>query len=83
MFRCFLQVFATTATFSIVAYLWLLIILTVSSGGVVDLWEAIVTFSLFPILVLIAWLVEKKANASKTSEDKQIELGNFQPGESK
>ena len=72
-----------TAVFSIVAYLWLLLILSVISPGVVELWEAAVTFAFFPVLVLIAWLVEKKGTKASSVDDKQIELGNIQPGESK
>ncbi|CAL4130051.1 unnamed protein product [Meganyctiphanes norvegica] len=53
-----LKVFAVTATFSVVAYIWLMIILVVSSKDVVDLWEAVITLLLFPMLVLIAWMTE-------------------------
>ena len=80
-----LQVFAVTAVFSVVAYLWLLIIVVVVSPGEVHIWEAVVTLAMFPALVLIAWIAEKKffSVSNKTDTSKQIELGNFQPGESK
>jgi len=51
-------VFAVTATFSIFAYLWLLFILLGPSPNVVDVWEGMLTFLFFPILVLIAYLVD-------------------------
>jgi len=85
-------VFGITAFFSIFAYIWLLIILKVSSPNVVDMWEAIITFLFFPILVVLAycadkgWLdflkCQKKSGGPETSEkQRQIELGSFQPGE--
>lgn len=74
-----------TAVFSVVAYLWLLIILMVTSPEEVEVWEAVVTFLLFPLLVLLAWLAERNfcGVPNKTDTSKQIELGNFQTGESK
>lgn len=81
----FPQVFAVTAVFSVVAYLWLLIIVVVVTPGEVEIWESVVTLVLFPALVLLAWLAEKNffGVPNKTDTSKQIELGNFQPGESK
>lgn len=78
-----IKVFAVTAVFSVVAYLWLLIIVVVVSPGEVEIWEAVVTLVLFPALVLLAWLAEKNffGVPNKTDTSKQIELGNFQPGE--
>jgi solute carrier family 8 (sodium/calcium exchanger) len=49
-------VFSITAGFSILAYLWLFIVLAVSSPNEVEVWEAIVTLLMFPILVLFAYL---------------------------
>ncbi|XP_045122490.1 sodium/calcium exchanger 2-like isoform X3 [Portunus trituberculatus] len=79
-----IKVFAVTTVFSVVAYLWLLIIVVAVSPGVVEVWEAVVTLVMFPSLVLIAWLAEKNffGVPNKTDTSKQIELGNFQPGES-
>ena len=86
-----LAVFGVTASFSIFAYIWLLIILKWSSPDEVYLWEAIVTFLFFPILVLIAYAADKqwlnflfcKAKAEQV-DDKQLslQLGTLQPGES-
>ncbi len=86
-------VFGITAFSSIFAYIWILIILKVSSPNVVDLWEAILTFLFFPILVVLAYVADKgwldflkcqrKSGGPETSEkQRQIELGTFQPGES-
>merc|ERR1712020_452794 len=86
-------VFGVTATFSIFAYVWLLVILKVSSPNVVDVWESVLTFLFFPILVVIAfsadkgWLLNFLTCKRSTGHDvmdkqRQIELGSFQPGES-
>lgn len=53
------------------------------------MWEAVVTFLLFPILVYLAYLADKgfpwnKSRVSATTANgKQIELGSIQPGECK
>ena len=84
-------VFGVTASFSVFAYVWLLVILKWNTENVVDLWEAVVTFLFFPILVLIAYAADKqwlnflfcKPSAEQVSDKQmQIELGTFQPGES-
>ncbi|KAJ8605365.1 hypothetical protein CTAYLR_002366 [Chrysophaeum taylorii] len=54
-------VFRTTSFFSIFAYVWLLIILMGPwSPDVVELWEAVLTFMFFPLLVLLAYGADKK-----------------------
>ncbi|RZF40302.1 hypothetical protein LSTR_LSTR013244 [Laodelphax striatellus] len=64
---------------SFLAYVWLLVILQVSSPNVVDVWESAVTFALFPILTLFAyaadrgWCGLKVFSASKNK--RQLELG--------
>merc|ERR1719253_2340924 len=52
------KVYAVTATFSLFAYFWLIIILQFISPNRVEIWEAIVTFLFFPLLVGIAWMVD-------------------------
>jgi len=47
--------FYITALFSIVAYVWMALILSVVSPDVVDLWEAVVTFLLLPVLVVASY----------------------------
>jgi len=82
-------VFCITALFSIFAYIWLLIVLVFISKDVVEIWEAVLTFLLFPILVIIAYAADKGwldvlfcQNAAKlTNKQQQIELGNFQTAE--
>lgn len=55
-----LRVFFVTAAWSVFAYVWLLIILTISSPGVVDIWEGVVTFCFFPITVITAYVVDRR-----------------------
>mmetsp|Transcript_137900 Transcript_137900/g.344236 ORF Transcript_137900/g.344236 Transcript_137900/m.344236 type:complete len:1359 (+) Transcript_137900:128-4204(+) len=54
-----INVFAVTATFSVFAYLWLVIILQASSPNKVDTWEAMVTFLMFPALLILAYLADR------------------------
>ncbi|CAL1538059.1 unnamed protein product, partial [Lymnaea stagnalis] len=55
-----LRVFFITATWSVFAYLWLYFILAVISPGVVDIWEAVLTFLFFPLTVLTAYIADRK-----------------------
>lgn len=54
-----IKVFAVTCTFSIFAYIWLIIILVVVTPDYVDLWEAFLTLLMFPAMVLIAYMADK------------------------
>mmetsp|Transcript_10424 Transcript_10424/g.23575 ORF Transcript_10424/g.23575 Transcript_10424/m.23575 type:complete len:866 (-) Transcript_10424:200-2797(-) len=66
-----LNVFAITACFSVFAYLWLWFIVSISSENIIELWESIVTFLFFPLLVVLAfmadkgWLCKKKEDEEK------------------
>ena len=84
--------FCITASTSILAYIWLVIVLKVSSPGQIEVWEAVLTFLFFPILVCLAYAGDKgyldalfcQRNANKlTNKQQQLELGNAQSGESK
>jgi len=52
------DVFIVTAVFSLFAYLWLVFIVQVASPDVVEVWEAIVTLLLFPVLIVISYLAD-------------------------
>ena len=52
-------VFMTTAAWASFAYIWLYIVLVVITPNEVTLWEAIVTFLCFPILVVNSYMAEK------------------------
>ncbi|XP_070072148.1 sodium/calcium exchanger Calx isoform X4 [Drosophila takahashii] len=55
-----LRVFFVTALFSIFAYVWLWLILSVFTPGVILVWEAIVTLLFFPLTVLWAYIAERR-----------------------
>ncbi|XP_030632408.1 sodium/calcium exchanger 2b isoform X1 [Chanos chanos] len=55
-----LRVFFVTAFWSIFAYIWLYIILSVISPGVVEVWEALVTLLYFPVCVILAWIADRR-----------------------
>jgi len=83
-------VFCITALFSILAYIWLVVIIEFSSKDLIEIWEAVLTFLFFPLLVIIAYAADKgwlnvlfcQDPAKLSNKQQQIELGNFQPGES-
>jgi len=58
------KVYAVTATASVFAYVWLVMILQVITPDVIDVWEAFVTFFFFPVLVWIAFVADKSDDAS-------------------
>jgi len=55
-----LRVFIITASWSVFAYLWLYLIIALSSPEEVEVWEGIVTFLFFPATVLTAHIADKK-----------------------
>lgn len=67
------NVFGITAFFSIFAYLWLVFVLEATSPNVVEIWEAVVTFLWFPLLVVVAWLTDKcNVNTNKVKPDNEL-----------
>ena len=75
-----IKVFAVTAFFGIFAYIWMLIVLVASTPDYVDLWEAIVTLLYFPILVVLAYFVDKnffrrEQPSGEAKEEEQVGLG--------
>ena len=57
-----LRVFAFTASCSIGAYVWMYMILSVISPGVIEVWEGIVTLLCFPGMVGMAWMIDTQTN---------------------
>uniref|UniRef100_A0A674N8Z1 Solute carrier family 8 member 1b n=1 Tax=Takifugu rubripes TaxID=31033 RepID=A0A674N8Z1_TAKRU len=55
-----LRVFFVTASWSIFAYIWLYLILSVITPGVVQVWEGLLTFLFFPICVVFAWVADRR-----------------------
>ena len=54
------RVFFVTAVWSVLAYIWLYLILAVFSEGVVEIWEGVITFLFFPLLVVFAWVADRR-----------------------
>ncbi|KAM9362923.1 sodium/calcium exchanger 1a isoform 5-T5 [Symphorus nematophorus] len=55
-----LRVFFVTATWSVFAYTWLYLILSVISPGVVDIWEGLLTLFFFPLCVGFAYVADRR-----------------------
>jgi len=74
-----LGVFAITGVASMIAYLWMFIVLQINTPDYVDLWEAIVTFVAFIVLVLLAYCADiynarkLKRAASKEELARQVD----------
>jgi len=54
-----LSVYALTASHSLLAYVWLALVVTVISPDVVEWWEALVTFLAMPWLVTLVYCADK------------------------
>lgn len=54
-----IKVFFVTAFTCIFAYVWMAIVLMVSSPHVVEIWEACVTLIFFPLLIVVAYLADR------------------------
>jgi len=65
-------VFAVTASFSVWAYLWLVVILMLVSPNVVEIWEGLVTFLYFPILVTLAYMADIGYFSGKKDRDEVV-----------
>jgi solute carrier family 8 (sodium/calcium exchanger) len=63
-------VFAVTAFFSVFAYVWLLFVLKFNTENVVDLWEAIVTFLFFPILLFLSYFQDRNWFQKKSRSER-------------
>lgn len=73
-----IRVYTVTTLFSLCAYIWLIIVLIVISPDEVDMWEAIVTFLLFPTLILVSFFTDKLyccRRNNKTSSEVEIGIG--------
>lgn len=71
-------VYVTCVCFSMFAYLWMVVVLQLITPGVVDSWESVITFCMFPVLIVTAFSVDKgcwcKKN-NKTSSELEIGIG--------
>eukprot|EP00931_Biecheleriopsis_adriatica_P060855 TRINITY_DN36558_c0_g2_i1.p1 TRINITY_DN36558_c0_g2~~TRINITY_DN36558_c0_g2_i1.p1 ORF type:complete len:1095 (+),score=226.46 TRINITY_DN36558_c0_g2_i1:175-3459(+) len=53
-----MEVFVVTVVFMLFAYLWLVVIVVFISPDIIDIWEALVTLGLLPILVYVSYLAD-------------------------
>ena len=71
-------VFLTTGFFSVWAYIWMYIVMSLSSPGRIDIWEAVITFLYFPILVILAYIADKNfCSFGKRSKSEEVELSKW------
>ena len=54
-----INVFAVTSFFAVFAYIWLYLVIEVITPGVVEIWESVVTFLFFPLIVILAYAADK------------------------
>ncbi|RUS70487.1 hypothetical protein EGW08_021750 [Elysia chlorotica] len=70
------KVFGVTAFTCVFAYVWMAIVLLVISPNRVEVWEAVLTFIFFPLLIVVAYLADKDfCLKKKDSYDTEFELG--------
>jgi solute carrier family 8 (sodium/calcium exchanger) len=65
-------VFAVTASWSVFAYIWLVIILMLITPDIVDLWEGLITFLFFPVLVTLAYMADKGMFSGKKEREEVV-----------
>ncbi|KAK3612394.1 hypothetical protein CHS0354_031988 [Potamilus streckersoni] len=70
-----MRVYITTSIFSMFAYIWIVIVLLLSSPEVIELWEAIITFLMFPTLLIVSYLVDKRCRCRHNKTSSEVELG--------
>ncbi|XP_076067558.1 sodium/calcium exchanger Calx-like isoform X2 [Oratosquilla oratoria] len=72
-----------TGSFLLLAYGWLYLILALISFSVIEIFETIITFLLYPILVIMAWLIERNSYGihDKVGLNKDSEMGNIHPAD--
>lgn len=68
-----MAVYKVTASTSVFAYLWLVIILAIITPNVVDMWEGVLTFCFFPILLVVAYLADIGMFSGGASHAKLLE----------
>eukprot|EP00754_Rhynchopus_humris_P035412 Rhum_TRINITY_DN16949_c0_g1::Rhum_TRINITY_DN16949_c0_g1_i1::g.164864::m.164864/K05849/SLC8A, NCX; solute carrier family 8 (sodium/calcium exchanger) len=68
------SVFVFTAGCSIWAYVWVLIVVSISSPDIVEVWEAFFTLLMFPMMVGIAWLFDRSCFRKTDDEAEEDEF---------
>ncbi|XP_048733379.1 sodium/calcium exchanger 3-like isoform X2 [Ostrea edulis] len=69
-------VYVTCVCFSMFAYLWMVVVLQLITPGVVDSWESVITFCMFPVLIVTAFSVDKGCWCKKNNKtSSELEIG--------
>ena len=63
------KVFVVTGFTCVFAYVWLALVLLVISPGRVELWEAVVTFLMFPLLIGVAYFADRDFCLKKKKQE--------------
>jgi len=66
------KVFLLTASFSVFAYLWLAIILAFNTPDMIDVSEGVITFIFFPVLVVLAYLMDVGILGGGSEEEEAV-----------
>jgi Ca2+/Na+ antiporter len=69
----YFSIFLTTSLWSITAYVWMFLVLVVISPNQVEIWEAFVTLSLFPVFVFNSYVVDKYFSKDNYDEENNKE----------
>ena len=73
-----LKVFLITAAFSVMAYVWMLLVLKWWTPDVISIEEALLTLAMFPLMVFLAWGQDVKwkllSKPPRPDEEGEIEL---------
>lgn len=70
-----LKVFGVTTVTGIFAYIWLIIVLKAWSPGVIDIPEALITFMMFPGLILVAYFADRNWCRRSDKDDEPTMVG--------
>ncbi|CAG5136335.1 unnamed protein product, partial [Candidula unifasciata] len=65
------KVFGVTSFTCVFAYVWMVIVLMGTSPNVIEIWEAVLTFLFFPLLLLVAYAAEKDFFMKQTKTDEK------------
>jgi solute carrier family 8 (sodium/calcium exchanger) len=68
-----MSVYLLTGVFSVLAYLWLVVILIGPSPNAIHPWEGAATFCLFPLLVILAYILDHGCGTHKLNKVKDVE----------
>ena len=65
--------FAVTTIFSVLAYVWMYIVL---QDEVVQPYEAWITLALFPVLIILAWIMDRMSNSAEPDSASKLPVMN-------